>query len=54
MMKESTKKVAGWEPKSPLKGGKHHDFSGIGCWNVLLGGRLPLKHNVIREKVILN
>jgi hypothetical protein len=55
MLEESVKEVVGREPKFPLEeGGEHHDFLGIGCWNVLPYGRPPLKHGTIREKVILD
>jgi hypothetical protein len=45
-------KIADWESKSALEeGGEHHDFIGVGCWNLLTGGRAPLQHLTVREKV---
>jgi hypothetical protein len=54
VLKESVKEVACRKPESPLKGGKHHDFLNVGCQDILPCGRPPLKHNAIREKLILN
>jgi hypothetical protein len=41
-----------WETKSALEvGGEHHDFIGVGFWNVLTSGWAPLQHLTVREKV---
>jgi hypothetical protein len=32
-------------------GGEHHDLIGVGCGNVLTGGRASLQHLTVREKV---
>jgi hypothetical protein len=33
------------------EGGGHHDFIGVRCWDVFIGGRAPLQHLTIGEKV---
>jgi hypothetical protein len=42
VVKKAMEEIADWEPKFALEGGEHHDFIGVGCWNVLTGGRAPL------------
>jgi hypothetical protein len=32
--------------------GKHHDLVCIGCRNIVTGGRTPLQHDAVREKVV--
>jgi hypothetical protein len=55
MLEKSTQEIASREPESLLEEwGEHHNFLGIGCRDVLPSGRLPLEHEAIREKVILN
>jgi hypothetical protein len=34
-----------------LKGGEHQDFIGVGSWNVLTGGGVPMQHLTVREKL---
>jgi hypothetical protein len=53
VIKESAEEVASGETKSALKEWrKHHDFVCVGCWDAFIGGRMPLQHRAIREKVI--
>jgi hypothetical protein len=48
VLEESAKEVTSREPKSSLEeGGEHHDFLGIGCWDVLPYGKSPLEHGMI-------
>jgi hypothetical protein len=55
MIKEATQEVVGWKSKATLKErGKHHNFLGIGCWDVLSNSRLPLEHGLIWEKTIFD
>jgi hypothetical protein len=44
-------KIADSESKSALKGGEHQDFIGVGSWNVLTGGGVPMQHLTVREKL---
>jgi hypothetical protein len=47
--------ITGLEAKSISKeGGEHHDLICIGCGKVFAGGRMPLQHCAIWEKVIHN
>jgi hypothetical protein len=53
VIKESAQEIVGWEAKSVLKErGKHHNLLFVGCWDVFPDGRMPLKHDAIREKVV--
>jgi hypothetical protein len=54
MIKEAVQEVAGWKAKSALKGRKHHNFLGIGCWDVLTYSRSPLEHIRIWDKMVFN
>jgi hypothetical protein len=55
VVKKATEEITYWESKSALEeGGEHHDFIGVGCWNVLTGGRAPLQHVTVRENVACN
>jgi Fe2+ or Zn2+ uptake regulation protein len=55
VFKESTEEIAGREAKSVLKHkGKHHNFICIGCGKVIAGGRTPLQHSAVWEKVVWN
>jgi hypothetical protein len=55
MIKESTQEVVGRKAKSASeKRRKHHNFFGIGCWDVLSCGRSPLEHDPIWEKAIFD
>jgi hypothetical protein len=52
VIKKVVEEIADWESKSMLEeGGEHHDFIGVRSWNVLTGGRTPLQHLTVREKV---
>jgi hypothetical protein len=52
VVKKDAEEIVDQESKSALEeGGKHHDFVGVGCWNVLTVGRAPLQHLTVREKV---
>jgi hypothetical protein len=53
--KKVAEEITGWESKSALEeGGEHHDFIGVGCWNVLTSGRAPLQHLTVKEKEARN
>jgi hypothetical protein len=55
VIKEFMKEITGWKAKSVLKeGGKHHNFICIGCRKIFTGGRTPLQHGAVREKVVHN
>jgi hypothetical protein len=44
-----------WESKPALKeAGEHHNFICVGCWDILTGGRVPLQHLGIQEKIALD
>jgi hypothetical protein len=50
---EATLEVAGRKAKSALKEGrKHHNFLGIGCWDVLTCSRSPLERGLIWDKMV--
>jgi hypothetical protein len=44
--------IAGWEAETTLKGGKHNNFICIGCGKIFAGGRMPLQHGAVWEKVV--
>jgi hypothetical protein len=44
VVQKAVKEIAGWKTKPTLKGGKHHNFICVGCWDILTGGRTPLQH----------
>jgi hypothetical protein len=49
------KEIAVWDSKSPLeKGFSHHDFLGVGSWNVLALGWSPLEQGPWGQEVVLN
>jgi hypothetical protein len=51
--KEPTEDIIDQEAKSMLEeGGKHDNLIRIGCWDVFPGGRTPLQHCAVPEKVI--
>jgi hypothetical protein len=53
MIKKTAEKVTSREAKSVLKEiGEHHNLICIGCWNVFPGGRTPLQHGAVWEKVV--
>jgi hypothetical protein len=52
VIKESVEEITGQEAESTLKGGKHHNFSRIGCRKIFTCGRAPLQHDVVEEKVV--
>jgi hypothetical protein len=53
VIEESTEKVGGREAESTLEeGGKHHNLICIRCGNIFTGGRMPLQHGVVQEKVV--
>jgi hypothetical protein len=55
VIKESTEEIIGREAESVLKeGGKYHNFICIGSWKIFTGGRAPLQHSAVREKVVRN
>jgi hypothetical protein len=55
VFKESAEEIASWEAESTLKeGGEHHILICIWCGEVFAGGRAPLQHFTIQEKVICN
>jgi hypothetical protein len=44
--------IADWKTKPTMEGGgKHHNLICVGCWDVLTGGRAPLHHLTIWEKI---
>jgi Fe2+ or Zn2+ uptake regulation protein len=55
VVKESAEEITGLEAKSALKEGvEHHNIICIGCGKVFVGGRTPLQHDVVQEKVVHN
>jgi hypothetical protein len=55
MIKEAAQEIAGRMAKSTLKEGrKHHNFHGIGCWDVLTYSRSPSEPSPIWEKTIFD
>jgi hypothetical protein len=36
------------------EGGEHHNFNRVGCWDILTGGRAPLQHLMMQEKIALD
>jgi hypothetical protein len=55
VVKESAEEITSREAESTLKGGgKHHNLIRIGCWDVFPGGKTPLQHGAVWEKVICN
>jgi hypothetical protein len=47
--------ILDWETEPALKeGGEHHNFICVGCWDVLVGGRAPLQHRAVWEKMAHN
>jgi hypothetical protein len=52
---ESAEKVTGREAESALEErGKHHNLICIGRRNIFSGGRTPLQHGAVQEKVVHN
>jgi hypothetical protein len=52
VVQESVEEIIDRETKPTLKeGDEHHNFICVGCRNVLVGGRVPLQHNVVWEKM---
>jgi hypothetical protein len=55
VIQESIEEIADRETEPMLEeGGEHHNFICVGCWNVLAGGRAPLQHRVVWEKMARN
>jgi hypothetical protein len=54
VIQESAEEIADRETEPMLEGGEHHNFICVGCWNVLVGGRAPLQHRVVWEKMARN
>jgi hypothetical protein len=54
VIKESAEEIIGREAESVLKGRKYHYFIRIGCRKVFTGGRAPLQHGAVWEKVVHN
>jgi hypothetical protein len=55
VIKESTEEMVGREAESSLKdGGKHHNFTCNGCRKIFAGGKMPLQHGAVQEKVVHN
>jgi hypothetical protein len=55
VIKESVEEIIGREAESALKeGGKHHSFIRIVCRKIFTGGRTPLQHGTVWEKVVHN
>jgi hypothetical protein len=53
VIKESAEEIASREPESALKEGrKHHNFIRMGRRKIFTGGRAPLQHGAVREKVV--
>jgi hypothetical protein len=47
--------ITGREAESTLKErGKHHNLICMGCRKIFTGGRTPLQHDTVREKVVRN
>jgi hypothetical protein len=52
VIEKATEEIANWKSKFVLEeGGEHHNLVGVGCWDILTGGRAPLQHLMIREKM---
>jgi hypothetical protein len=54
VVKESAEEIAGQEAESTLEGGEHHNLICVGCGEAFTGGKTPLQHHTIWEKVICN
>jgi hypothetical protein len=55
VVENTEEEVAGGKAKSILEEGrKHHNFFGVGCWDLFPFGMSPLEHHMIREEVVLN
>jgi hypothetical protein len=54
-MKETTKEFTGRKAEYSLKeGGQHHNFIGVGCWDVFSFCHPPLEHNAVGKKMAFN
>jgi hypothetical protein len=42
------------ESAEEIAGGKHHNLVHIGCWDVFPGGKMPLQHGAVWDKVVCN
>jgi hypothetical protein len=52
VVQKTVKEIAGWKTKPTLEeGGEHYNFICVGCWDVLIGGRAPLQHLTVWEKM---
>jgi hypothetical protein len=55
VINESVEEIAGGETESMLKEvEKHHNFIHSGCRKIFTGGRVPLQHGAVWEKVVHN
>jgi hypothetical protein len=55
VIEQSTEEIATKESKPVLEErGEHHNFVCIGCGNVFSGGRPPLQHGTVGEKIVCN
>jgi hypothetical protein len=51
VVQASAEEIVDRETKSSLEGGEHHNFNCVGCWIILAGGRAPLQHRTVWEKM---
>jgi hypothetical protein len=52
VVQKTVKEITDWKTKPTLEeGGEYHNFICVGCQNVLTGGRAPLQHPTVWEKM---